>query len=74
MFYNEHLQLSLCFHFFYHYQYYIGLTKNVFSQQRDLAFVVSSGHFKTEFKGNTGLLKVIVLIKENKLHGLLKCM
>lgn len=27
-----------------------------------------------QFNGNIGLLKVIVLIKENKLDGLLKCM
>lgn len=66
--------MPLCFHFFDHYQYYTGLTKNVFSQQRDPSFAVLSGHFKTEFKGNTDLLKVIVLIKENKLDGLLKCM
>lgn len=66
--------MSLYFHFFDNYQYYTGLTKNVFSQQRDPSFAVSSGYFQTEFKGNTGLLKVIVLIKENKLDGLLKCM
>lgn len=44
--------------------YYTFFTKNVFShRQRDRAFAFLGGHSRTEFKGNTSLLKAIVLTK-----------
>jgi hypothetical protein len=68
----EHLQLSL----YYFFQVIISVLEALLSRSvadkgiQCLCFQVA---IITELKGNTGMLKVIVLIKENKPDGLLKC-